>query len=206
MSSVARLRRLASAGASTTTRRAPPTADGERCDLCGRPIPEDHRHLLEMHDRRIECACEPCWAMRSGEDRYRPVGTRVAWLPDLRLSDERWAAFGIPIGLAFFMRSTISESVVGMYPSPAGATESQLDLAAWDALREDNPILAGLEPDTEGLIVDRVADPHRYAIAPIDECYKLVGLVKASWEGISGGDALAGALDGFFEELRIRGQ
>jgi Family of unknown function (DUF5947) len=201
------LRKLATApGATTRAPAGPGTADGERCDLCGRTIGEDHRHLLELHERRIECACEPCWAMRSGEDRYRPVGTRVMWLDDLDLSDERWAAFGIPIGLAFFMRSTISDGVVSMYPSPAGATESQLDLTAWDALVEDNPVLRGLESDTEGLIVDRKADPHRHAIAPIDECYKLVGLVKASWEGISGGAALEGALDSFFDELRARAQ
>ncbi len=53
----------------------------------------------------------------------------------------------------------------------------------------ENPALEGLESDAEGLIVNRLAEPHQHAIAPIDECYRLVGLVKASWEGISGGDA-----------------
>ncbi len=110
--------------ATGSPRRAPPPAaapEGERCDLCGRAIAEDHRHLLTWSERRIECACEACIALRSGDREYRPVGTRVAWLPDLVLDDERWAAFGIPIGLAFFMRSTISAGVVAMYPSPAGA-------------------------------------------------------------------------------------
>ena len=37
------------------------------------------------------------------------------------MSDERWAGFDIPIGLAFFMRSTDAGGVVAMYPSPAGA-------------------------------------------------------------------------------------
>ncbi len=47
----------------------------------------------------------------------------MAWLPDLVLSDERWASFNIPIGLAFFMRSSVAGGVVALYPSPAGATE-----------------------------------------------------------------------------------
>jgi hypothetical protein len=183
-----------------------PQRDGESCDLCGTSVPHDHRHLLQLDDRRIDCVCEACWAMRAGDSAYRPVGTRTAWLPDLDLSEERWASFAIPIGLAFFMRSSVAGGVVGLYPSPAGATESELDLASWDALVADNPVLGGLKPDVEGLIVNRLADPRQYAIAPIDQCYALVGLVKSSWEGISGGVGLERAIAGFFDGLREKGQ
>ena len=48
-------------------------------------------------------------------------------------------------------------------------------------------MLADLEPDIEGLIVNRLSDPPMYAIAPIDRCYALTGAIKATWEGISGG-------------------
>ena len=41
-------------------------------------------------------------------------------------------------------------------------------------------------------------------IAPIDECYGLVGAIKVSWEGISGGDAIERAVPTFFERLRQR--
>ena len=34
---------------------------------------------------------------------FRPVGNRTVWLDDFALSDEQWASFQIPIGLAFFM-------------------------------------------------------------------------------------------------------
>ena len=183
-----------------------PARDGESCDLCGTSVPDDHRHLLQLDERRIDCACEACWAMRAGDAAYRPVGTRTAWLPELDLSEERWASFAIPIGLAFFMRSSVAGGVVGLYPSPAGATESELDLASWDSLVADNPVLEGLEPDVEGLIVNRLADPREYAIAPIDRCYMLVGIVKASWEGISGGVGLERAIAGFFDELREAAQ
>ena len=183
-----------------------PPRDGESCDLCGTSVPNDHRHLLHLDERRIDCSCEACWAMRAGDSAYRPVGIRTAWLPDLDLSEERWASFAIPIGLAFFMRSSVAGGVVGLYPSPAGATESELDLASWESLVEDNPVLEGLEPDVEGLIVNRLADPRQFAIAPIDQCYALVGLVKSKWEGISGGVGLERAMAGFFDGLRAKAE
>ena len=65
-------------------------------------------------------------------------------------------------------------------------------------------MLTGLEPDAEALIVNRLADPPQHAIAPIDECYRLVGLIRASWEGISGGAGPEAAIAGFFDELRER--
>ena len=40
-------------------------------------------------------------------------------------------------------------------------------------------------------------------IALIDECYRLVGMIKLSWEGISGGEA-EWAVDAFFTHLRER--
>lgn len=201
------LRRLAAnapVGGSATA--APSARTGERCDLCGTELAEDHRHMLQLEERRIDCTCEACWALRSGDPEYRPVGTRVLWLPGLEMSGDRWASFGIPIGLAFFMRSTVAGGVVALYPSPAGATESELDMGAWDGLVADNPVLEQLEADSEGLVVNRLSDPPAYAIAPIDDCYRLVGIVKANWEGISGGDRLEGAIRGYFEELRQRGK
>jgi Family of unknown function (DUF5947) len=181
---------------------APGNVGEERCELCGTTIPEDHRHLLNLVERRIECSCESCWALRSGDAEYRPTGNRTIWLGDLAMPDEVWAAFQIPIGLAFFMESSIAGCVVALYPSPAGATESELHFATWGRLVELNPVLGELEPDVEGLIVNRLADPPEYAIAPIDRCYALTGTVKASWEGISGGGGVTEAVAGFFERLR----
>ncbi|HET8978720.1 MAG TPA: DUF5947 family protein [Solirubrobacteraceae bacterium] len=181
---------------------APPAPAGsERCDLCGLPIPDSHRHLIHLAQRRIVCSCEGCWAMRAGEGDYRPTGNRTLALPDLTLPDDVWASLGIPIGLAFFMRSTVTECVLAMYPSPAGATESELRFDSWSRVCELNPILSGLEPDIEGLIVNRLSDPPVYAIAPIDRCYALTGAVKATWDGISGGAGVDRAVTRFFDEL-----
>ncbi len=177
-------------------------ASPERCDLCGLTIPEDHRHLLHLVERRIVCSCEACWAMRAGEGDYRPTGNRTLWLPDLDLPDDLWANFQIPIGLAFFMESTVTACVVAMYPSPAGATESELHFEAWSRMLELNPALRDLEADIEGLIVNRLSDPPAYVIAPIDRCYMLTGLIKTTWEGISGGAGVEQAVARFFEDLR----
>jgi hypothetical protein len=180
------------------------TADTELCDLCGTGIPDDHRHLLHLTERRIVCSCESCWAMRSGEGDYRPTGNRTLWLPDLDLPDDLWASFQIPIGLAFFMDSTVTACVVALYPSPGGATESELHFESWSRMRGLNPVLESLEPDIEGLVVNRLADPPAYAIAPIDKCYELTGTIKAHWEGISGGSAIEAAVARFFAGLRAK--
>jgi Family of unknown function (DUF5947) len=181
----------------------PPVAgEGPRCELCPISLPADHKHLLDLDERRIVCVCPTCWSMRSGDARYRPTGSRTLWLENLDLPDDLWAEFQIPIGLAFFLRSTASGKVVGLYPSPAGATECELDLDAWDRLVAADPVLEDLDPDAEALIVNRLHQPHAHAIAPLDDCYRLVGIVKATWEGISGGAAMEAAVQRYFDDLR----
>jgi hypothetical protein len=193
-----------------TLARAPRTgADGapadpslETCDLCGTTIPPDHRHLLHLAERRIVCTCEACWGMRGGEGDFRPTGQRTLWLGELDVPDDLWASFQIPIGLAFFMRSTVTECVVAMYPSPAGATESELHFESWSRMVALNPVVGRMEADIEGLIVNRLTDPPQHVIAPIDRCYELTGTIKASWEGISGGSGVETAVAAFFDRLR----
>jgi len=174
----------------------------ELCDLCGRTVPDDHRHLLELEQRQIICTCEGCWALRSGEPQFAPVGNRTLWLEDFDMPDDTWASFGIPIGLAFFMFSSVTECVVALYPSPAGATESELHFSDWNRLIERNRILRTLERDGEALVGNRTSDPPAYAIVPIDRAYELVGLIKLHWEGISGGAGVERAVAAYFEELR----
>jgi len=160
--------------------------------------------MLHLVDRRIVCTCEACWALHSGDAEYRPTGMRELVLDGFQCDAETWAAFQIPIGLAFLMRSTVSESVVAFYPSPAGATESELPLQEWTRLVAANPVLEQLDRDAEALVINRLSDPPQYAILPIDRCYELVGLIKSRWEGISGGSAIERAVPEFFEQVRAR--
>jgi hypothetical protein len=194
---VRRLRRLAQARAPASSAATQRTGE-DHCDLCGVSIDADHRHLLHLVERRILCSCEPCFAMRAGDAELRPSGTRVLRLNGFALDDDLWAKFQIPIGLAFFLVRERGQGVVALYPSPAGATESELHLAAWDELVTANPVLSELEAEVEALIVDRMSDPPRHVIVPIDRCYELVGMIKSRWEGISGGRAIDDAVDEFF--------
>lgn len=201
---VARMRSLAQAGNAPSKRAGQPRTAQERCEICNAPLPDDHRHMLQLEERRIVCSCEACWALHSGDPEYRPVGTRAVWLETFDLDDQLWARFQIPIALAFFMRSSVTDGVVAFYPSPAGATESELSLESWEELVRRNPVLEKLDPDAEALIVNRLDDPPQFVIAPIDQCYGLVGLIKTRWEGISGGPALREAVPEFFASLKRR--
>jgi hypothetical protein len=199
---IANLRRLAEGAPGAADPGAGTLEEG--CDLCGAGIQENHNHLLHLTERRIVCVCASCWARRAADPDYRPTGSRVLWFEEFELSDDVWGRLQIPIGLAFFMWSSGTGSMVAMYPSPAGATESELELTAWADLKEANPVLDTLEPDSEALVVNRISEPAQFAIVPIDRCYALVGAVKANWEGISGGAAIEREVPRFFEEIRER--
>jgi hypothetical protein len=194
------LRRVAAAREQARPARRPRLV--EHCDLCGSEVSAEHRHLLQLTERQILCSCESCFALRSGDPELRPTGHRVLVLDGFQLPDELWAEFRIPIGLAFLFLSSVAGQITALYPSPAGATESELDLGAWSELVAANPILETLTPDVEALIVNRLAEPPEFFVAPIDRCYGLVGLVKLRWEGINGGSNLPQAISGFFESLR----
>jgi len=181
------------------------------CELCPSGVSVDHRHLLHLDERRILCVCETCWSMRSGDAEYRPTGSRTLWLEDFVMPEDVWAQFDMPTGLAFLMRSSVSKSMIALYPSPAGATECELPLDAWERLVARNRILERLEPDAEALVVNRLqkaggGDGGQHVIVPIDQCYRLVGAIKESWEGISGGDAVERSVREFFGAMRERAQ
>jgi hypothetical protein len=181
-------------------------APAERCDLCGVALAPDHQHLIEPASRQLLCSCDACSILFDGREdaRYRRVPRRVRWLADFRLTDAQWDSLLIPIGLAYFFHSVPAGRVVAFYPGPAGATESLLDLAGWNDLVEDNPVLANMAPDVEALLVNRVGQPREYYIAPIDECYKLVGLIRAHWRGLSGGAEVWEEIGQFFASLKQR--
>ena len=92
--------------------------------------------------------------------------------------------------------------MVAGYPSPAGPTECELDLAAWDRLAATHPLLGEMAPDVEAIFVNRTAD--EVFLIPIDECYALVGELRLRWQGFDGGAEVRAALDEFLAGLRRR--
>jgi Family of unknown function (DUF5947) len=178
------------------------------CDLCGEPIPSEHRHLLEVSTREIMCACRPCSILfdseAASEGKYRLVPDRRLFLEDFEMSDVQWESLRIPVDMAFFFYSTSSERVAAFYPSPMGPTESLLKLSAWEDLKRCNQVLEGMEWDVEALLVNRVRAAREHFLVPIDECYSLVGLIRMHWRGLSGGREVWEKIDRFFEDLRRR--
>jgi hypothetical protein len=125
------------------------------------------------------------------------------------MSDAEWEGLMIPINMAFFFRNSLHDSVAAMYPSPAGATESLLTLETWDEIVGNNPGLAEMEPDVEALLVNRVAQSRdagaaEYYLLPIDECYKLTGIIRMNWRGLSGGAEVWQEIGKFFDELKSK--
>jgi hypothetical protein len=184
----------------------PRSAAVERCEMCSAELSAEHQHLVEPSSRQMVCACDPCAILFSGqaEIKYKRVPRRIRSLPDFRLTDAQWESLAIPIQLAFFFNSTPDGKVLALYPSPAGPTESLLALDSWDEIVRDNPVLRELEPDVEALLVKRVGGQHEYYLVPIDECYKLVGLIRAHWRGLSGGTEVWREIGQFYAALKER--
>ncbi len=172
----------------------------ERCDTCGAALPEVHAHNFDPPSRRIRCACASCVILYASV--YQPIPRRVQALPDFQISDAQWEELMIPISLAFFSYSTPAKRVVALYPGPAGAAESLLPLDAWEDVLVANPALRHLQPDVEALLVNRVGAVREHFIVPIDECYRLVGLIRLHWRGLSGGAKVWGEVSQFFQHLK----
>ncbi len=180
----------------------------ERCELCGTDVAAaEHEHLIELASRKLLCACRPCAILFSGGvgTKYKSVPRRTRFLPDFKLTDGQWDGLLIPISIAFIFQSTPDGKIVALYPSPAGPTESLLALDSWDEIVRDNPVLQKMEPDVEALLVNRVGDAREHYLAPVDECYKLVGLIRAHWRGFSGGQKVWEEIEVFFAGLKERG-
>jgi hypothetical protein len=187
-------------------RFARPRAVRERCELCSLELAEDHSHLVEPSSRRLVCACNACALLFSGpgSTKYRRVPRRTQRLADFRMTDSAWNRLDLPIGLAFFLHSTPIGGVVAFYPSPAGATESLVAADGWFDLVAENAVLRDLEPDVEALLVNRTTDVHTYHRVGVDLCYKLVGLIRTRWRGLSGGPEVRAEIDRFFAELEAQ--
>ncbi|MDX6593975.1 MAG: hypothetical protein QOJ13_3171 [Gaiellales bacterium] len=186
---------------------APPDgAEEERCEMCGELIAPTHRHLLDLQKRQLLCACRACSLLfdrsTAGGIHYRLVPDRCLRIADFDLDDVRWNSLSIPVGLAFVFDSSAAERPVAFYPGPMGATESALKLETWSDIVERNPVLAGMEPDVEALLVNRAKGEHDHWLVGVDKCYELVGLIRTRWRGFAGGEEVWQEIEQFFDGLR----
>lgn len=180
----------------------PVAAEEERCNFCGNSIPEDHRHLINLSEMRFKCACEVCAIIQAVHGDYKIIPQHVELLQNFNMPEDLWAQFMIPVNMAFFVFNSNRNGIIAYYPAAAGATESKLKMEPWKKLLELNPVLSKMAPDLEALLVNRLETPGRYYIVPIDSCYKLIGIIKSNWRGISGGVEVNHAISKFFTELK----
>lgn len=187
-------------------RRRASAEQEEHCELCSAPLSPIHQHLLDPKTRQISCACDGCVILFCGQEgaHFLRIPRRIRRLVDFRMTDLQWESLMIPISLAFFYRDTAAARVLAMYPSPAGATESLLSLESWEEIVAQNKALQSLEPDVEAFLVNRIGTSTEYFIVPIDECYRLVGLIRMHWRGLSGGPEVWKEIQQFFDHLRSR--
>ncbi|MCU1341100.1 MAG: hypothetical protein JWN92_523 [Candidatus Acidoferrum typicum] len=183
----------------------------ERCEMCSLELAGEHEHLVEPANRKLICACAACAILFDGQSgaKYKRVPRQVLFLRDFQLTDAQWDGLMVPIEMAFFFNSSPHGKMIALYPSPAGPTESLLSLDTWADIVQMNPILNDMQADVTALLVNRVghvrgASSAEYYLVPIDECYKLVGLIRTHWRGLSGGTEVWREIGAFFAGLKKR--
>lgn len=190
-------------------RRGPPRPAGERCELCAEGIADAHGHVVDVRSRRLLCVCRPCHLLftpdGAGGGQFAAVPDRSLALGVDAIGPQQWDRLEVPVSVAFFFHNSVLGHVVGLYPGPGGATESQLAFDAWHDLQRSAPALASMAPDVEALLVrrDDAGIIHAFVV-PVDLCYELTGRLRSVWQGIDGGREAHRTLDDFFRWLADR--
>jgi Family of unknown function (DUF5947) len=194
--------------------RAAPQPEGERCEMCAEAISDEHQHVVNIEGRQLMCVCRGCYLLFTDTEaklRYRAIPDRYLIFSEFALDRRHWEALQIPVGLVFFFKNSVLGRTVAFYPGPAGATESELDLAAWNDIRTADSRVDLLADDTEAVLVrvpedaDEEAAPHAYLL-PIDACYEFVGRLRLLWHGFDGGQQVRQFIEEFFELLDAKGK
>jgi hypothetical protein len=194
-----------------TSGRAPEPV-GERCEMCSEAISDEHRHVVNLAGRQLMCVCRGCYLLfteAGAELRYRSVPDRYLAFGDFAVDQRTWDTLQIPVGMAFFFRNSSLDRMVAFYPGPAGATESELDLAAWQSVTDADPRVALPADDVEALLMRCIDSGVQCFLVPIDTCYEFVGGLRLVWRGyqsLHGGPDVQAFIDGFFDQIAARAQ
>lgn len=186
------------------------------CELCGQRLPGDHAHLLHTASRQAVCACRACAALFT--DTPAGPAARYLRLPERRLRlpephqahttaqgtpGDLLAALGVPVGLAFVITEP-DGAAVAHYPSPLGATRWEVDPATWRAVTAGCAPLRTMRPLVEALLVHTTHGARERWLVPVDDCFRLVAVIRQEWRGLSGGDQVWAKIRQFFADLAVR--
>jgi hypothetical protein len=186
------------------------TATRARCELCGGPLADAHRHVVELGQRGVQCACHACGILfRRGDAnaRFRTIPDRIRRADGFALTPAALAQLGIPVAIAICFRDSQRGQGVVCYPGPAGMTEAELEPEVWDAICAATELASDLEDDVEALLVRGARGAAALAcyLVPISTAYELVARLRAVWEGFSGGERADAELAAFFADLDRKG-
>jgi len=201
----------------------PRPTPGESCEMCALAVTDDHRHVVDLERRSLLCVCRGCAllferTLGSGavptpghadappqpDGRYRTVPDRYVEITPFTLPDLAWTALQIPVGIAFVVANTQLDRTVAFYPSPGGATESELPMDAWGDVVGVNPVLAAVEPDVEAVLLRTGDGEPTCHVVPVDRCYELVGAMRLHWRGFDGGADVREQIATFFDDVSAR--
>ena len=178
--------------------------------MCGERSGDEHGHVVGLVNRNLMCTCRPCtllFAYDSAQLHYRAVPDRYLTFPGVELSTALWDDLQIPVGLVFLFHNSALDRTVAFYPGPAGATESELPMGAWDRVVRDHPALGIARPDVEALLLRAPEDGRDRVdcfLVPIDRCYELIGRLRQGWRGFDGGQEARAAMAAFFADVAAR--
>ncbi len=187
-------------------------ANGARC--AAEQIADEHQHVVNVEGRQLMCVCRGCYLLFTDDDAPAALSRRPRPLPVVPGFRARtagdWEALQIPVGLAFFFRNSSLDRTVAFYPGPAGATESELDLDAWNGIRAADP--AGRHAGRRHRSVAGAGARRRYSDrpsaiwCPSTPATSSSARLRMLWHGFDGGQHVREFIDEFFDHIASRGK
>lgn len=181
---------------------------GERCELCGAPLENPHRHVEDLTHRVRCCACRGCAKIyeRPYEGaHHRTIVDRVLIDPSFRVDPATWRALHPPGPVAFLQRRLGATQSVALFPTDAGVEERPLTPELVALSGPNARLLAEATPDVEGVLVRFFPSDDAGAIlVSIDVFDRLAELIRRSWPRADGKEKLHARLDSFFRSLLER--
>ena len=179
----------------------------ERCDLCGLEIGPDHDHLIDPAERRLVCACGACAVLFSAQ-----AGTKFKRVPQdvtrTRRADDQRLRSGRRSGCRSIWRSsTTARRRDGWWPATPVRRARRSPCWSSRPGRKSSasiPSSPACSPTSRRCWSTACAAARTRTacfLVPIDQCFRLVGIIRMQWKGFTGGTAVWEEIDGFFAEL-----
>ncbi|WP_053960305.1 DUF5947 family protein [Sulfobacillus thermosulfidooxidans] len=183
-------------------REEPVKGEDEVCEVCNRLIPaHDHRHLLRLQTAQVVCACPHCALLfdAPGQNQYQTIPTRIKKLDRAILGQDFWDVMKVPVHLVGIIKRRGGQAEI-FYPSPAGAVSGG-PISQGFLTPSLQQALGSVSDEVEVLLIADLAGMSEGFLIPLDRFYELIGLLRLSWQGLSGGNEVSRRIHQFFDQL-----